>query len=381
MAVYFPRGQQNFILIKKKFVDDTAVALKHLPYGIAFVTNQEITLAERRELTLASLPVIVDLFHLERLTTILDSPPMASVRKQFLAIEAEEQPVIALGGLGGSAPGAGGGGGGALGENARGGDGGPGGKTTIIGSLGLAPGAGGRGVGVSGDNAIGGQGGGGGERVIVHVDPEEMEALNRSGFQRIEHRVGMGGISGGPGEDTILNFVAADGTVLKSIIAIGGVPGLPAQLPVPSRLATEVDISAGLRLSTLIFAECAQLKNGLFNLLGAGWTHFEYPMTPFAASWPLVCIVETGSFETGTTIQLNAIVLDPTGLQVLDIPFFVGRCPGPVSRDVALLTLSFTGSKVGVWTIQIRSGLLVLGAQGIEIKARDAEESRFNEDA
>jgi hypothetical protein len=95
MASYFPRGQQDFKTIKVKFMNDLASASTNGVQGIAFVTNQELRLAERRELTEAT-NLKVEIYHLERLTTILDQPSMASVRKQFLQIESSvtSQPTV-----------------------------------------------------------------------------------------------------------------------------------------------------------------------------------------------------------------------------------------------------------------------------------------------
>jgi hypothetical protein len=87
MAVSFPRGQQQFAANKSKFVSDLAGVTKNGASGIAFVTNQELSLAERKELCQVAGTTQVDLFHLERLTTVLDQPKMAGVRRQFLGID------------------------------------------------------------------------------------------------------------------------------------------------------------------------------------------------------------------------------------------------------------------------------------------------------
>ncbi len=86
MAAYFPRGQQSFSEIRVKFKADLAGVTAAGAVGIAFVTNQELSLAERKQL-LTSTPVKVDLVHLERLTTLLDKPTMHGVRAQFLDID------------------------------------------------------------------------------------------------------------------------------------------------------------------------------------------------------------------------------------------------------------------------------------------------------
>ena len=90
MAVYFPRGQKGFAEIRTKFEEDLPGALKNGASGIAFVTNQELRLAEREELRLLAEGIELELFHLERLTAILDKPSMAIIRQQFLGIESVE---------------------------------------------------------------------------------------------------------------------------------------------------------------------------------------------------------------------------------------------------------------------------------------------------
>jgi hypothetical protein len=87
MAAYFPRDQQTFKEIKDKFIGDLAGVAKNDAKGIAFVTNQELRLAERKELEALCETVLLEVFHLERIATILDKPHMAPVRQQFLHID------------------------------------------------------------------------------------------------------------------------------------------------------------------------------------------------------------------------------------------------------------------------------------------------------
>lgn len=96
MAVYFPRGQQTIADITSKLSADITSAKKkeqHLT-GLVFVTNQELRLAERRDLGLLGDGIDIDLIHLERLTTILDRPRMAQIREQFLDIKAGPKPIL-----------------------------------------------------------------------------------------------------------------------------------------------------------------------------------------------------------------------------------------------------------------------------------------------
>lgn len=101
-AVYFPRGQQTIGEITSKFKDDLQKAETREPSveRFIFITNQELRLAERRDLFDEADDLEVEIFHLERLTAVLDSPEMQAVRTQFLGIE-DDSP-HGPGGLGGS---------------------------------------------------------------------------------------------------------------------------------------------------------------------------------------------------------------------------------------------------------------------------------------
>lgn len=90
MAVYFPRGQRDFNEIEKNFLNDLNGVNSNQADALAFVTNQELRLAERESLEKAA-GIPIQLFHLERITTILDRPEMISVRKQFLGIDFTEE--------------------------------------------------------------------------------------------------------------------------------------------------------------------------------------------------------------------------------------------------------------------------------------------------
>lgn len=81
-AAYFPRSQKTPTEITKKFSDDLEGVKKNKVSGFAFITNQEIGLGARRALKdlARRCKAGLDLFHLERITHILDSPiVMASV--------------------------------------------------------------------------------------------------------------------------------------------------------------------------------------------------------------------------------------------------------------------------------------------------------------
>ena len=370
MAAHFPRGQQPLASITGKLDADLKASGHLSAAGIAFVTNQELTLAQRKALGDSTHPLVLDLYHLERVTTILDAPAMAEVRKQFLGIDFDDAPFVQFGGYGGMAPGAGGGGGAAIGNGAIGGKGGSGGKLIFDGAPGRLPGAGGGGAAALGNNAVGGSGGGGGDQVHFEIGPDELAKLQRAGFDHIDFRVGQGGMGNGPGEDSIANLMSRDGKVLRSIIAKGGrAPeySTPMQL---GRPATAADMKLGLRVSTLALAECVHIKNGLLYMLGAGWEYFEFQSVPFDARWPLVCVVEMPGALQGETIELQAVVRDPNGFQTLAVPIAVTRPTAIVCRRTLCVPLAFTGSQVGVWSIAIESGDMQLGGLELELRLR-----------
>lgn len=93
MAVYFPRGQQSLTTIKTKLVSDLTAAKKHAPVGLAFVTNQELTNSERTTLENVGEDTRVKVYHLERITGLLDRPDMTQVRRQFLGINSGPPPI------------------------------------------------------------------------------------------------------------------------------------------------------------------------------------------------------------------------------------------------------------------------------------------------
>jgi hypothetical protein len=120
-----------------------------------------------------------------------------------------------------------------------------------------------------------------------------------------------------------------------------------------------------------MLAECAQVKNGLLYLLGAGWEYFDFPTVPFEAHWPLACIIDTGSIEPGSTLAFRVTVKDPTGFRVLEVPFSAVCGTGLVSASCRIVPLSFSRSEMGVWTISIASDVGVHSSLAVEVKGAD----------
>jgi len=90
-AAYFPRGQKTFTEIKNKFIGDIKGIKINKVSGLAFITNQELTLRERKELKEIGKPHIIEIFHLERITHIIDTAKNYGIRLEFLDIELSKE--------------------------------------------------------------------------------------------------------------------------------------------------------------------------------------------------------------------------------------------------------------------------------------------------
>ncbi len=86
-ACYFTRSQQTFNNIKKKFENDCKGIEKNKVNGIVFITNQEISLAERNKIILSNKKYKTEIYHLERLVNLLNSPVNYGIRLEYLDIK------------------------------------------------------------------------------------------------------------------------------------------------------------------------------------------------------------------------------------------------------------------------------------------------------
>lgn len=103
MAVYFPQSDHSFTDVKNKFASDIEAAKKHRPKGVAFVTNQEITIGERDKLRELVSDIKIEVFHMERIAALLDQPSMVGIRQKFLGIDPGTVPLdlqLTVGGAG-----------------------------------------------------------------------------------------------------------------------------------------------------------------------------------------------------------------------------------------------------------------------------------------
>lgn len=94
--VYFPRGQKDFSEIKDKFIHDLEGVKQNEAYGIAFITNQELRLSERKIISEIDASIDVQIYHLERIASLLNSPQYYGVRMEFLEIEMNKEEQLAF---------------------------------------------------------------------------------------------------------------------------------------------------------------------------------------------------------------------------------------------------------------------------------------------
>ncbi|WP_157993888.1 glycine-rich domain-containing protein [Bordetella bronchiseptica] len=357
MAVYFPRGQKDFREVKDKFITDAEKVTANGAVGIAFVTNQELKRNERRELEDCAGDLKVELFHLERIATILDRPAMEAVRRQFLSIgEDHELNIYNLGGAGGNAPGAGGGGGGAIGE-ARGGDGGAGGNAhNFAGTPATAPGAGGGGAAAFGPGSQGGGGGQGGELVTA--------MLNVTPGMKIPIKIGEGGKADPNGGD------GGDGgdTSFGDIVAKGGKGGKAGFSVIVSREVSEADRDAGLHISTLMLAECCHFRDGLAYCLAAGIEHVTFAKLPGRLTFVLFGILSIGNAQLGLEYELTASLESSAGDKHWSqaIKVYSGS-PRRIARPTFALLIDCEVGEPGIWSVLIHSGGHCLGRLPVEV--------------
>lgn len=90
MSAYFPPKKQKQPVIIKKFVADLAALAINAAIGIVFITNQELSLAMRAKMKALAGANLLEIFHLERLASILEQPHMAMIRQQFVFDASED---------------------------------------------------------------------------------------------------------------------------------------------------------------------------------------------------------------------------------------------------------------------------------------------------
>ena len=90
VGVYFPNGQKDFKEIEKKFEQDLEGIDKNEGDGFIFISNQELKLSEK-DLLKNKQDFDIELFHLETLASVMDTPIGFALRMEFLDIEMNKE--------------------------------------------------------------------------------------------------------------------------------------------------------------------------------------------------------------------------------------------------------------------------------------------------
>jgi len=89
-AAYFPPTHPTFSEIRTKFKDDLCGVAANGAEAFAFFVNQPLTIGEREELQALTSGVRVEIYHLERLRSLLDAPKGCGIRLEYLRIPMTE---------------------------------------------------------------------------------------------------------------------------------------------------------------------------------------------------------------------------------------------------------------------------------------------------
>src|SRR5262249_5998552 len=118
------------------------------------------------------------------------------------------------------------------------------------------------------------------------------------------------------GEETVVNFVAHDGTILKTIRARGGSGARSGTSYLPDGIAelTADDINLGsFRISTLMPVNAIDVRDGLVFILGGDWTKFFVPVMPFDAVWFVLSAARWNSLHGSAGRGIFLSLIHPSG--------------------------------------------------------------------
>jgi hypothetical protein len=218
---------------------------------------------------------------------------------------------------------------------------------SLGGEGGRGDGAGGGGGGAMGTRAIGGPGGAGGTRFILDGTPGTG------------HGAGGGGGGGGAPPPRRMDWTSPDSTLS----------------PPPSDKGRAAPVASALRVTSLLLAHRAHAHDGLLDVVGAGWEHFEAVQLPAEVAVALVCAVHMEQLDPRLQVKLTAIVRTPGNVRALEQEFFVRAGPArTVVNSTACVALRFLAREAGVWTIGVCEDDAELAWVPLEVKVRPQPE-------
>lgn len=89
-AVYFPTTEPTFAALQKKFKADFNGVAKHQTSGFAFFCNRYLSIGERQKLLTHTGSTQTEIYHCERIRSLLDAPKGCGVRLEYLRIPMTE---------------------------------------------------------------------------------------------------------------------------------------------------------------------------------------------------------------------------------------------------------------------------------------------------
>ena len=95
-AAYFPPTQARFPDIRQKFEHDLVGVAANQAKGFAFFVNQHLTVGERQELVGLSTAKRTEVYHLKRISNLLNAPKGCGIRLEYLRIPMTEPEQLAF---------------------------------------------------------------------------------------------------------------------------------------------------------------------------------------------------------------------------------------------------------------------------------------------
>lgn len=89
-AAYFPATPSTLRTIKSKFTDDFVGVASNSAQAFAFFVNQPLTVGEREQLRALAGQTRAEVYHLERIRSLLDAPKGCGIRLEYLRIPMTE---------------------------------------------------------------------------------------------------------------------------------------------------------------------------------------------------------------------------------------------------------------------------------------------------
>jgi fido (protein-threonine AMPylation protein) len=89
-AAYFPTTPATLAAIKSKFTGDFAGVVANNAQAFAFFVNQPLTVGEREQIRALAGQTRTELYHLERIRSLLDAPKGCGIRLEYLRIPMTE---------------------------------------------------------------------------------------------------------------------------------------------------------------------------------------------------------------------------------------------------------------------------------------------------